>query len=73
MAIPGEILVKETSTGEVEANLQLNRGLIKKEINVENTGDRPIQTGSHFHLYEVNAALKFNREKANGYRFNIPP
>jgi urease alpha subunit len=72
MQIPGEILTKETTTGETESSIQLNRGLAKKEISVQNTGDRPVQTGSHFHFYEANPALKFNREEAYGFRLNIP-
>ena len=41
-------------------------------LNVANTGDRPIQVGSHFHFYETNTALEFNRETARGFRLNIP-
>ena len=63
--IPGEII---TPTGEIELNA--NRPTTK--LIVENTGDRPIQIGSHFHFYEVNTALKFDREKARGMRLDIP-
>jgi urease subunit beta len=63
--IPGEII---TPTGEIELNS--NRPTTK--LIVANTGDRPIQIGSHFHFYEVNTALKFDREKARGMRLDIP-
>ena len=63
--IPGEILVAE---GEIE----LNSGRRTVEIEVANTGDRPIQVGSHYHFYETNNALQFDREAARGMRLNIP-
>lgn len=63
--IPGEIVAQQ---GEIE----LNDGRTKVKITVANTGDRPIQIGSHFHFYEVNPALKFDREKTKGMRLNIP-
>ena len=63
--IPGEIIVQE---GEIELNL----GRPRIQIKVANTGDRPIQVGSHFHFYEVNEALNFNREQAKGRRLDIP-
>lgn len=63
--IPGEII---TPKGEIELNA--NRPTTK--LIVANTGDRPIQIGSHFHFYEVNTALKFDREKARGMRLDIP-
>jgi urease subunit beta len=63
--IPGEILIQE---GEIE----LNAGRETVTLTVANTGDRPIQVGSHFHFYEVNAALRFEREKARGMRLDIP-
>lgn len=63
--IPGELLVQE---GEIE----LNAGRETKRVTVANTGDRPIQVGSHFHFYEVNSALQFDREIAKGMRLNIP-
>lgn len=63
--IPGEyILAKE--------NITANAGRDSIELAVANTGDRPIQVGSHFHFFEVNAALRFDREKAFGMRLNIP-
>ncbi|MCS6772275.1 MAG: urease subunit beta [Kiritimatiellae bacterium] len=63
--IPGEIIPAE---GELEANASLP--VIK--IVVSNKGDRPIQVGSHFHFFEVNAALEFDRAAARGFRLNIP-
>lgn len=63
--IPGEIIVQE---GEIE----LNPGRPRLQIKVANTGDRPIQVGSHFHFYEVNEALNFKREQAKGMRLDIP-
>jgi urease subunit beta len=62
--IPGEIFVEP---GEIE----LNAGRAVLKIDVANSGDRPIQVGSHFHFYEVNEALKFDREATRGYRLNI--
>ena len=62
--IPGEII---TPDGE----LALNAGRDTRRITVANTGDRPIQVGSHYHFYETNAALQFERERARGYRLNI--
>ncbi|HCF27847.1 MAG TPA: urease subunit beta [Cyanobacteria bacterium UBA11049] len=63
--IPGEMLVQE---GEIE----LNAGRPTVRLQVANTGDRPIQVGSHFHFYEVNEALNFDREQAKGMRLDIP-
>jgi urease subunit beta len=63
--IPGEI---KTQPGEIE----LNVGRKTLTIEVANTGDRPIQVGSHYHFYETNAALRFDRERARGFRLNIP-
>lgn len=63
--IPGELWVEP---GEIE----LNAGRRTQSIEVSNTGDRPIQVGSHFHFYEVNSALQFDREAARGMRLNIP-
>jgi urease subunit beta len=63
--IPGEIL---TSGGEIE----LNAGRETVTLEVANTGDRPIQVGSHYHFFETNAALRFDREKARGFRLDIP-
>lgn len=63
--IPGEYKI---SIGKVFINI--NRKKI--QIIVKNNGDRPIQVGSHYHFYEVNYALKFNRKKTIGFRLNIP-
>ena len=63
--IPGEI---KTQPGEIE----LNAGRTTVVIAVANTGDRPIQVGSHYHFYETNEALAFDRHKAYGFRLNIP-
>lgn len=63
--IPGEILPAD---GEIE----LNAGRAKLKLKVANTGDRPIQVGSHYHFYETNKALKFERERVRGMRLNIP-
>lgn len=64
--IPGEIFPKEDPAG-LDANLGLETVLLE----VANTGDRPIQVGSHFHFFEVNDALRFERAKARGFRLNI--
>jgi len=64
--IPGEII-----TAPDAAPIAANVGLATKIIVVANTGDRPIQVGSHFHFYEVNSALHFDREAARGFRLNI--
>jgi urease subunit beta len=63
--IPGEILVHE---GEIE----LNAGRERLGLSVANTGDRPIQVGSHYHFYETNPALSFDREASRGFRLDIP-
>lgn len=63
--IPGELLPEP---GELE----LNAGRPVTTINVANSGDRPVQVGSHFHFFEANAALQFNREAARGQRLDIP-
>ncbi len=63
--IPGEI---QTQPGEIE----LNAGRNTVVITVANTGDRPIQVGSHYHFYETNEALAFDRHEAYGFRLNIP-
>ncbi len=63
--IPGEMLIED---GDIE----LNAGRQTVTLTVANTGDRPIQVGSHFHFYEVNAALKFDRDRARGMRLDIP-
>ncbi|KDP85695.1 urease subunit beta [Cupriavidus basilensis] len=62
--IPGELMPAE---GEIE----LNAGRPTVSVTVANTGDRPVQVGSHFHFYETNPALDFNREAARGFRLNI--
>jgi urease subunit beta len=65
--IPGEII-----TPEGAADLDLNAGLATTNIVVANTGDRPVQVGSHFHFFEVNDQLAFDRAAARGFRLNIP-
>jgi urease beta subunit len=65
--IPGEYLLNE-SAGLIEANA----GRRNARLAVKNTGDRPVQVGSHFHFFEVNRALDFNRPAAYGMRLNIP-
>jgi urease subunit beta len=63
--IPGEIL---TAPGDIE----INAGLATILLSVANTGDRPIQVGSHYHFFETNPALSFDRGRARGYRLAIP-
>jgi urease subunit beta len=63
--IPGELL---TAPGEIEINA--SRPTVS--LTVANTGDRPIQVGSHYHFCETNAALAFEREQARGFRLDIP-
>ena len=63
--IPGEIITKE-------GTLILNEGRETKSIMVANTGDRPVQVGSHYHFYETNPGLDFDREAARGFRLDIP-
>jgi urease subunit beta len=62
--IPGELMVL---AGEIE----LNAGRPTLRVRVANTGDRPIQVGSHYHFYETNSALSFDREATRGYRLNV--
>jgi len=62
--IPGEVVPK---SGEIE----LNAGALQITLEVANAGDRPIQVGSHYHFYETNAGLRFDREKARGMRLDI--
>jgi urease subunit beta len=62
--IPGEIISQE---GDIE----LNSGRAAIMLTVANTGDRPVQVGSHYHFYETNAALTFDREAARGMRLDI--
>ncbi|EWY38826.1 urease subunit beta [Skermanella stibiiresistens SB22] len=62
---PGEMLIQP---GEIE----LNAGRDTVTLEVANTGDRPIQVGSHYHFFETNAALSFDRAQARGFRLDIP-
>jgi len=62
--IPGEIF---TASGDIE----LNKGRKTLTLKVANSGDRPIQVGSHYHFFETNAALKFDRAATRGFRLNI--
>lgn len=62
---PGEVMA---AAGEIE----INAGRELKTLKVSNVGDRPIQVGSHYHFYETNGALQFDREQARGFRLNIP-
>jgi len=63
--IPGEIIV-------AEGDLLLNEGRETVTLQVANAGDRPIQVGSHYHFFETNPGLRFDRSKAKGYRLDIP-
>ena len=63
--IPGEYILQE-------ADIVCNKNKEKINVTVINTGDRPIQVGSHFHFYEVNEGLEFNRDEAYGRRLNVP-
>ena len=63
--IPGELFIQD---GEIE----LNKGRKSITLTVSNTGDRPIQVGSHYHFFETNPASKFDRKKARGTRLDIP-
>ncbi|MEN8293109.1 urease subunit beta [Acinetobacter radioresistens] len=62
--IPGEIFTPDL-------DIEMNVGRRTLKITVANAGDRPVQVGSHFHFYEANDALQFNREATRGYRLNI--
>jgi urease subunit beta len=62
--VPGEIF-------PVDGDIELNAGRAAVTVTVANTGDRPIQVGSHYHFYETNPALKFDRETARGCRLDI--
>lgn len=55
-----------------EGDIEYNKGLAVRKLTVHNTGDRPIQVGSHFHFFEVNRYLEFDREAAFGHHLNIP-
>jgi urease subunit beta len=63
--IPGELF-------PAEGDIELNAGRPTVTLIVANTGDRPIQVGSHYHFYETNPALQFERDKARGFRLDIP-
>lgn len=63
--VPGEIL-------PADEPVEINAGRETTEVTVENTGDRPVQVGSHFHFFETNPALRFDREAAYGFRLNVP-
>ena len=63
--IPGEVIAKS-------GDLELNKGRASVTVSVANTGDRPIQVGSHYHFAETNGALAFDRIAARGMRLNIP-
>lgn len=65
--IPGEIIPAKDA-----APLRANIGLETRTLEVANTGDRPIQVGSHYHFFEVNEALRFDRAAARGFRLDIP-
>lgn len=62
---PGQVFLKEEE-------IICNEGRTVSKISVTNSGDRPVQIGSHFHFYEVNEALQFNREQTFGKRLNVP-
>lgn len=62
--IPGEMIV-------VKGEIELNQGRTSVSVEVANTGDRPIQVGSHYHFYETNHALEFERAKTKGFRLDI--
>ena len=62
--IPGEVKV---AAGDIE----INKGRKRVTLEVTNTGDRPVQVGSHYHFFETNEALRFDREKARGFRLDI--
>ena len=62
--IPGELNIEQ-------GTIELNAGRKTLQVSVSNTGDRPVQVGSHYHFFETNPALQFEREKTRGYRLNI--
>ena len=62
--IPGEVITKD---GDIE----LNQGAAAITLEVANTGDRPVQVGSHYHFFETNEALRFDRPRTRGYRLDI--
>lgn len=63
--IPGELFVED---GDIDINV----GRETQKVTVANSGDRPVQVGSHYHFYETNPALQFERKKTRGFRLNIP-
>jgi urease subunit beta len=63
--IPGEVIT-------VDGNITLNEGRTPIVLTVANTGDRPVQVGSHYHFFEVNPALSFDRARSRGMRLDIP-
>ena len=63
--IPGELLPQD-------GDLELNAGRPTLTVTVANTGDRPVQIGSHYHFHETNGALRFDRDRARGFRLDIP-
>ncbi|WP_237153398.1 urease subunit beta [Oryzibacter oryziterrae] len=63
--IPGQVFA-------AEGDIELNAGLPTLTLEVANTGDRPVQVGSHYHFAETNPGLAFDRDKARGYRLDIP-
>ena len=63
--IPGEIIA-------ADGDIELNQGRDTVTLSVANTGDRPIQVGSHYHFFETNSALDFDRDASKGFRLNIP-
>jgi len=63
--IPGEIRA-------CESDIELARGRERRMVRVRNVGDRPVQVGSHFHFADVNSALKFDRDRASGFRLDVP-
>lgn len=63
--IPGELF-------PAPGHIELNQGREPIELTIANTGDRPVQVGSHYHFYEVNSSLEFDREASKGYRLDIP-
>lgn len=63
--VPGEVAAAAGS-------LEINPGRERRALTVENTGDRPVQVGSHFHFADVNAALAFDRSRATGFRLDVP-
>lgn len=63
--VPGELL-------PADEPVRINGGRETTTVTVENTGDRPVQVGSHFHFFEINPGLRFDRERAYGFRLNVP-